>query len=577
MLFISVLLPFSLAAGSEFRPIAPDCESIYVTEDFPISLASMERKLACGDPSVAEWRKVPLGQSERQVRISLQASGFHHPKISSKSGRIYVESGPRTVVRDIKIFFKSSDPSLQLTADSRFLEAPLTPALLDELEAWVKALLARRGYPCIAVQSSANSDQGTIHISVENAKRRRITSISASDVSELQAAALKRFYAVAVPEFYNLDFIELSNVRVRESGLSASSYFLEDCSEDNIQLRHKFTVGDSRLLRLGVGANTEELGIFRAQWSNTRTDTLGSSLSFRLRISPKKQSFLVDYDWYYSEANPRHHIAPSFELKRVNARKYESLDLRMAGFWKNSWDFSEGELRFGLGPVGNLEQLIDGVGPRRTTFLSLDIELSYMSHYFELNRNEPKAGFYTSLGVSATNDLVLSPISATLFEWSFTYLYNVWDRVHPPLILGLRGRFATTKHSRSNNPISELPVSFRQFLGGSNSIRGFAKDSIPNDPLGNITSAYLGIEARTTAFPHPKLQPFIFADFGGVSNGSFAVSAPYYWSPGAGLRWSSPVGAFRFSAAKGFLIHSSQIDKASERNLQFYIGFGEEF
>jgi outer membrane translocation and assembly module TamA len=87
---------------------------------------------------------------------------------------------------------------------------------------------------------------------------------------------------------------------------------------------------------------------------------------------------------------------------------------------------------------------------------------------------------------------------------------------------------------------------------------------------GGLTSGFVGLETRLSQTLPFDLDPFVFMDFGEISNSAALLSAPLYWSPGVGVRWASPIGPVRTTLAHGFVGNSAD-------HFQFYLSLGEEF
>lgn len=96
----------------------------------------------------------------------------------------------------------------------------------------------------------------------------------------------------------------------------------------------------------------------------------------------------------------------------------------------------------------------------------------------------------------------------------------------------------------------DLPVFKRLFLGGANSVRGYAYQTLgpldaSGNPEGGQSSLLANVEVRCPLFN--LLSGVLFLDGGMISQDRFSFSGDELrWSAGAGLRLGTPVGPIRF-------------------------------
>src|SRR5690606_32218720 len=108
----------------------------------------------------------------------------------------------------------------------------------------------------------------------------------------------------------------------------------------------------------------------------------------------------------------------------------------------------------------------------------------------------------------------------------------------PPIyILGVRTKFRLTRPDKETE-ITDIPPSFRQYMGGTSDLRGFGRLRLPPNDIGAFGMWYLGSELRiNNALPY-QLQPLVFTDIGWLDEEKASIDfSTTYWSPGLGLRW----------------------------------------
>jgi translocation and assembly module TamA len=330
--------------------------------------------------------------------------------------------------------------------------------------------------------------------------------------------------------------------------------------------------GAPRLLRVGIGINTEEFLIAKVSWKNTRLDQRGSSLDTNGRFSSQLQSVTADLNFFFLSHPSRNFFNPALELNHENRNPFEILKFKAQGFLASTWDQrgSGGSIR--LGPGYNYEKTFRGTGPKNSQILSLDLRLAWVSHDFEYfqYRTSPRSGFQFQLANSLSNQAFFSSMNVNQLGMTWRYLWNFRDYDPPLWILGLRGGIFET----SGADESALPVSYTYFLGGVRDLRGFGRNELPFDRIGRLSSAFASLEFRLGWVLPFGIQPLIFLDLGSFGSRSWSFELPVYWSPGVGVRWESPIGIFRATLAHGF---SGGGGHSQSFHPQFFLTYGEEF
>ena len=119
---------------------------------------------------------------------------------------------------------------------------------------------------------------------------------------------------------------------------------------------------------------------------------------------------------------------------------------------------------------------------------------------------------------------------------------------------------------------AEIPLSERFFAGGSDSVRGFARDSLgPRDPiggeaLGGTSLLIANMEGRFRV--HPWVDLVLFSDAGNVWAENEDFSGRLRWTAGLGFRLRTPAGALRVEYGRKF----APLPGESSGELSFSIG-----
>jgi translocation and assembly module TamA len=242
------------------------------------------------------------------------------------------------------------------------------------------------------------------------------------------------------------------------------------------------------------------------------------------------------------------------------------------------WDVAGLRLEFRAGPAFEYVRTLDGQGPADASFFTVETRLNLMSHLYEHYLREPRSGWEARIETSSRRKGAYSPFSADRVRLVGQSLWNL-GRFDPPLaVLGLRGVAETTRlgPGAEGDPTA-LPPTLRFFLGGDQDIRGFARRQLPPSEQGFLTALYQGVELRAGDVLPYNVQPLVFIDAAMAGRRDLRLDRDVYWSPGAGLRWGSPVGSFRFTFARGYTWRRDPELASIAPHWQFFFSFGQEF
>ena len=74
-----------------------------------------------------------------------------------------------------------------------------------------------------------------------------------------------------------------------------------------------------------------------------------------------------------------------------------------------------------------------------------------------------------------------------------------------------------------------------------------------------------------------RLQPFLLWDVARLGDRRWTLDEPQFTSWGYGIRWASPFGTLRGSAAKGEIENGNASTVAYTREWVYFFSFGQEF
>ena len=551
------------------------CNHIQLISDHAVDATDMERRLACGDDKNPPWSDVPANQAKLFLSSFLQGRGYYHPRFTSVGLHLEVQLGEVTLVHEIST--QGAPQSLMISRYWQPPGQPLKPSLLDNLEDWVRSELKATGYPCPTVSSRANTDTGDITLLIATGPKQLITAIEAEDVPGVNLSAMRRNDAFHLGDEFNNNWLGLTANRLTAKDLLLSTHFLARCSVDGATVIQKAIPGLPRQATAGVGYNTERGPLLRATLQNSRLDSNASSYTLNLQLSQRLQNFTAKSEWYLRRTPGRFHLAPLLQVQRNDENSYEAQSGKIRVAPASTYDSSVYGLAFTYGPAIEQVRTRRGDGPAYSHIVALEGEVRFMTHDFEYFHPTPRSGYAFGLASTSATTALGSDADFQRLAIDGQALLNIRDLAPPLLVLGVRGSAASTIIGAGPAHLAALPPTYRHFLGSAANLRGFARGALPTRGQGALTAAYLGMEARLAAGLPAGLQPLIFYDMGKTGRASLQMDRPLYYAPGIGLRWQSPLGSLRLTAARGMVAKASTEERRGLERWVFYFSFGEEF
>jgi translocation and assembly module TamA len=573
---ITVLLAALALPAAAQAYVRPVCNGYRIDSEKIIKFNANEKKLICGDPDAESWKEIPRFQAEYFIRTFLQQRGYFYPEFREEKDLVTIIPGEQTYVTDIEV---EGEPPEQFKVWKRrqIRGGLLTPDALNALEGWSKGQLKNWGYACPQVKSRADAETGEVRLNLDPGQAMSIIDVDEEPVDGLMPGTLRRFDAFRLGHPYKHLNLSLTSRRIAKDGILQSSYFLTECTPEGARLTQKSIPGAKRLVSVGFGASTEEYFIIKAMWKQSRIGKNGSSFVISGRGSYRKQRLFVEGFVYPFPFPTRWHFAPSFLTRRENQDRYEYVANDLWVPMAYTWDTLNTSFRLAFGPKLNFTNTFKGATSGWTHFLSAAAGFDVASHDYEYYIVDPRTGYVVSAMAELNSDEVLSSITAQKLTISGQTLWNIAGFDPPLFILGIRGLAGTTITDYDSPKFARLPPQFLYYLGGSATMRGFSRRSLPKTIRGALSSLYAGAELRLANILPLNIQPIAFVDVGVMGARSFDLDAPGYWSPGFGVRWPSIIGVVRLTVARGYLIRNSDPANNGLSGWQFYWSLGEEF
>lgn len=539
-----------------------------------IGLNEAEKKLLCGNEDSEGWKVVPLNQAEYFLRAFLQRRGFHYPRFQAEGETLTVFIGTRTLVS--KLTGDGLEGLIDLGKKRNVVGRALTPAELDTLKADLSTRLQELGYACPTVTIDADARTGEVHASVARGVLHVLTYIHPPLLENLDPDALNRFQAHQYGTPFDIRTLNLTSARIVQEALYQSAYYEVACTTAGLRVTQRIVEAKPRLITVGFGIDTDGYARGRARWRHSRIGYRASSAQATLFASFREQKFDALMHYYLRPAD-RLNLIPSFMAKRTNEPQFEIAESQVSLSPAWTWDDSTLHLEVQGGPAVEYFNTLKGQGPSEDRFLAFKTQLNVTSHLFEYYQRDPRQGWQAGFESSSRVKGAYSNLSAQRLRLFGQKLWNLGNFDPPWLVLASRGWAGTLAVPDRAAALARLPPTQRFFIGGDADVRGAQRLELPNDGSGFLTAVYHGVELRVADLLPFRIQPLLFGDVAMGGRRQFHLDNTIYYSPGVGARWASPVGAFRFTAARGLVARASDANPTKLPHWQFFVSFGTEF
>ncbi len=590
MLLAAPLMPDTLTPDAwgfgRRRSTDHPCPQLSIVNADDLDLTDVEIRLLCGDPEGDRigkaWKSIPPAQAERSFRNFLQDRGYHFPKFKPRAdGGLELDPGELTKVRSVSGVGVPEEAGLDSYRGIR--GEPFTPKKISLAKSWLKRRMQEIGYPCPEIEARGFPATGEVRLTwVNPAPKATIEGLSESRAQDIPAHILRRSDAFHLGDRYSLIETEITGKRTADRRTVSAHDLAPVCPideretpPDRIVIDESTVVGPPRKIALGLLVNTEVGPEARASWAHTRLGRAVSHAGVALRGSYREQSGRAFAQWFYANTSTRAHLAPLISFAHQNERPYELLAFRTRALWETDGDFTTGLWKVAFGPGWQNLQQIDGVGPLNSSFFSTHLELEYQTHRFEYFASSPRDGYQAGLSITAVPSHVSQvghPVLASVHQHWITAI----GRADPPwIVFAARGRAFST-FLPSHTRMQDVPIDFRNWMGGGQDLRGFGRKELPTSNLGARTGATIGTELRAVHVLPWDLEPIVLFDAAVLRTGLDVASesSQMFWNIGGGLRWESPVGTVRSTVAHGFDVDHPNSDLS---HWQFFLSLGEEF
>jgi outer membrane protein insertion porin family len=377
--------------------------------------------------------------------------------------------------------------------------------------------------------------------------------------------------------------------------------------------------GPTGTFTVGAGFSSGDGFIFNASIAEKNLFGRGQGVNGSFAIGSRRQDFIVGFSEPYLYDTPMAFGADAFNTER----EFNDFDERKLGFGINTsyplkhmslpflgrlkkeptlgsdelasdsaptvWDYMRGGMGYELTreTIRRIEStappaIQDEKGTSLTSAMSPNLTYDSRDHFFNPTEGTKSSLSLKFAGLGGDNRFIKSDLSG---RWHYPLLNDPnWGGAYVLALGGSLG-YGVGLVERSNGK-KDLPLFERYFLGGMNSVRGFAERSLgPREPsdcdtatppncsstqvVGGDRAMVLNTELLFPIMDQLGLRGVAFVDIGNSFDGSNSFSiSDFRRSVGFGARWLSPFGPLRVEL--GFPLNKQSGDDTSV--LGFSIG-----
>jgi outer membrane protein insertion porin family len=381
---------------------------------------------------------------------------------------------------------------------------------------------------------------------------------------------------------------------------------------DTVDLHVDVKEGSTGTFSLGAGYSSGDGFIFNASVAEKNFYGRGQGVSGNFSIGSSRQDFIFSFNEpYWNESR----MSLGFDAFNTE-REYNAFDERRVGFGVNTsyplkyaslpffgadkrtralgsdelpedspptiWDYMRGGVSYDLTresisgiDAGASQSIKDEKGTSLTSAVTPGITYDSRDHFFNPTEGAKSAFSVKTAGLGGDNRFLKADLNG---RWYYPLLKDPnWGGAY---VLSLGGGLGYGIGFGKTSDSSELPLFERFFLGGMNSVRGFAERSIgpketscvtdnsgtatcteTTDVIGGDKSAFFNAEIMFPVMEEYGLRGVAFFDMGNAFNGSNFGLADFRRSVGIGGRWMSPFGPLRVEL--GFPLNKQPGDDTS--------------
>lgn len=507
---------------------------------------------SCDSP---KWRvKKVFAQADQEIGKALRALGYYHPEITKKleftnacwRADFAIDAGPPVIISQLNIEVTGAAEQdavfAKLLADSPLKQGDiLNHGIYETVKQNLQSLALERGYlkgefskKTLRVNPKTNT--ATIELIYASGPRFYFGDIHVQQ-DILNPEFVNRYITIKSDEYYSTK--KLAQIY---NDLSASAYFktielqprLENAENQRVPVDLVLYPQKKHSYSAGIGFDTNYGPLFSAGYTNRRLNRRGHSFSFELDVSPVLSTAVGRYT--IPLKNP---VTDNFSVGL--GYKHEEPDTFNSNQIKLSAQHQK-VLQNGWQQIIFLDLIHESYHSGDTNNTSLLLIPGGRMQYTESNAQiRPTKGYHVDFSVAGSHQAIISDVSFLQISAGAK-----WITAAPGY-----GRFIARGDLGGTlvNNFENLPVSYRYYAGGTQSIRGYGYKELgpmndKNEVIGGRMLTVLSLEYEK--FIGEKWGVAAFIDSGNAYN---TEDISLKTGVGLGVRWISPVGPVRIDFA----------------------------
>jgi outer membrane protein insertion porin family/translocation and assembly module TamA len=556
-----------------------------------------KRPMACGeDLSDDADRIIQLyksnGYYHSQVTYDVQISKGSGASPASAHVTYHIEEGMPVTVDSILIDFE--DLEIPVSVENLLGAIPLKPGMRFEEKAYRKSKqtiqkqFGGNGYPLAEITGKAliypSTKKADITFSVDPGQLCFFGSTTVvGDGPFVSEKVLQRSRTYLSGEVYDTAKVEKSQRNLYNLDVFKAAVIqpdLPDPETGQVSLNLELKPKKKQSIKLGVGYGNEDGIRLRAGWTYRNPFRRAGRLTFEAKqtdlLRKASTGYSLPYFW-----DSRSALDTEVGTLQEFLDSYESLELFTTMRITRTMKY---HLKLTTAYILEYSELTDLnlTDPQEQAAYREDHSFLTSSIFLEINRNTADNELNPKKGSNITGFV---EIASSLIGSDLTYVkpsleFKQYIDLPLGIVLAGRVRFETIF---DHEDAKEIPVYKRLFLGGANTVRGYAYQKLgpldeTGNPLGGQSSALANIELRRPIIG--ILSGVLFLDMGTVNEEKFNFAQEEIrTSAGAGLRVDTPLGPIRLDY--GYQLNppelpgdnaDSSIWSSDRRRIHFNIG-----
>lgn len=517
--------------------------------------------------------------AQGNVRELLATQGYFNPSInitlaSTKDIRtveLKVQSGEPVRVSAVKLNFagpiatdtasakqrRTIVESWGLPAGQRF-----TQAAWDDAKQKALRQLTSQRYPTGEIAHSRAdidpiSHSAVLELTLQSGELFKWGWLAINGLQRYDDILVRRLARLPSGQAYDLETLVAAQRRLTDSGFFDSANIRLDTNSTPQSAVTELTLREAKVqkLVLGVGASSDNGARLSAEHTHMQLPWLGWQANTKLSVDRLIKSFNANLVAQPDDDGWRWNTAA--QLKNDDSSSYQVISQRLqAGSTQKTDNFDRSYyLQYDRADTAPTDLRLP------TTALALSVNYAFTLRRFDrLPFPSGGWGLGAEIGGGSTLGAQRSPFTRVLGHWHGIMTLSAQDDDTRSLALAsrlaLRGQLGAVVAKES----APLPVTELFLAGGSNSVRGYALNSIGVALSDGTVSAGRYLATGSLEWQKPLLrggQPSdwesaVFIDMGSVANTYKQLETKT--GVGAGLRWKTPIGPLQIDLAYGLAL-----------------------